>query len=121
MRVAGVKDFQELDAWKLASELCDLVYKMTEKGGAAADFKFKNQIRDSAASAPRNISEGFGRFNPKENANYVRWARASLEETRNSLVHGKQQGYFESAHFEWAWTLVRRALGATTRYWQYLV
>ena len=80
--MAGVSTFEELDAWKLASELCDVVYAMTENGEAARDRKFQEQIRDSAASAPRNISEGFGRFNPRENANYVRWAKASLQETR---------------------------------------
>ena len=118
--MAGVKAFEELDAWKLASELCDLVYAMTETGPASRDFKFRDQIRDSAASAPRNISEGFGRFKPRENANYVRWARGSLEETHNHLKHGHRRKYFEPAALQAAVKLVKRALGATTRYWQYL-
>jgi four helix bundle protein len=118
--MTGVSTFEELDAWKLASELCDLVYAMTENGRAARDQKFQGQIRDSAASAPRNISEGFGRFNPRENANYVRWAKASLQETRNHLRHGHRQRYFSAEDFEAALTLAKRALGATTRYWQYL-
>ena len=119
-RMTGVSTFEELDAWKLASELCDLIYAMTADGPAARDFKFRDQIRDSAASAPRNISEGFGRFKPRENANYVRWARGSLEETRNHLKHGQRQKYFQPSDLQAALILAKRALGATTRYWQYL-
>ena len=118
--MAGVSDFEDLDAWRLAAALRDRVYAMTRRGPAARDFKFRDQIRDSAASGPRNISEGFGRFNPKENANYVRWALGSLNETRNHLLHGEQEGYFSNDDFRAALSLVRRALGATTRYWQYL-
>jgi hypothetical protein len=36
-------------------------------------------------SAPRNIAEGFGRYDPREFARYLRIARASLMETRNHL------------------------------------
>lgn len=118
--MSGVNRFEDLDAWKLACELRDLVYKMTRTGGSAKDFKFRDQIRDSAASAPRNISEGFGRYYPNDNANYVRWAKASLDETQNHLLHGDKEQYFTRQDFDKAWKLSKRALGATTRYLQYL-
>ena len=116
----GVKSFEELNAWKLASALSDEVYRMTESGRVTEDFKFWSQIRDSAASAPRNIAEGWGRYYPNENAPYVRIAKGSLNETKNHLLHGKRVRYFTQEDFNKAFRLVKRALGATTRYLLYL-
>jgi four helix bundle protein len=118
--MAKVSRFDELDCWKLASELCDACYRMTETGGSARDSKFRGQIRDSSASAPRNISEGFGRFYPTENAPFVNIAKASLEETQNHLLHGQRRRYWRQEDFDSAWKLSKRALGATLRYLQYL-
>src|SRR5262249_18276353 len=44
------------------------------------DFKHRDQIRGSSASAPSNIAEGFGRFSPAEFALFLKYARASLME-----------------------------------------
>jgi four helix bundle protein len=37
-----------------------------DSGGVIRDFRFRDQLRDSAASAPSNIAEGFGRYEPAE-------------------------------------------------------
>jgi hypothetical protein len=58
--MAGVMRFEDLDAWKLAVELRDLVYRLTDSGKVLRDTDFRSQIRDSASSPPRNISEGVG-------------------------------------------------------------
>ena len=93
---------------------------MTETGRVRRDVKFRNQIRDSAASGPRNIAEGWGRYYPVQNAPYVRIAKGSLEETVNHLFHGKKRKYFAPEDFDKAFRLADRALGATTRYLLYL-
>jgi four helix bundle protein len=118
--MSGVRSFEDLDAWKLATELSDLVVRMTERGKVIRDVKFVEQIRDSAASAPSNISEGWSRFYPTENAQFVRWAKGSLGETNNHLLYGKRRKYFEQADLDAALSLCRRAIGASTRYLQYL-
>ena len=118
--MAGVDRFEDLNCWKLASALCDEVYRITESGPVRRDVRFRNQIRDSAASAPRNIAEGWGRYYPKQNAPYVRIANGSLEETVNHLFHGKRRKYFSRADFDKAYRLADRALRATTRYLLYL-
>lgn len=55
-----VDRFEDLDAWPVADESRLEVYALTATGPASTDFKFCSQIRDAAASATRNISEGFG-------------------------------------------------------------
>jgi len=117
----GVTRFTDLDAWKLAVDLRDPVYELTEAGPSGKDFKFLDQIRASANSAPSNIAEGWGRFYPNDNAQFLRVARASLMETQNHLLHGKTRNYFSAEAFERAWILSRRALGATTRLMQYQI
>lgn len=118
--MSGVESFEDLNVWKLATELSDLVVRMTDRGRVARDEKFVGQIRESAASAPSNISEGWSRFYPTENAQFVRWAKGSLGETNNHLLYGKRHKYFDQADLEAALRLCRRAIGATTRYLQYL-
>jgi len=82
----GIRDFRDLVAWQLSYELKCEVFAFTASGPASKDFKYRDQIRDASASAPRNIAEGFGRFRPREFARYLEYARASLMETQNHLT-----------------------------------
>ena len=66
-----VDKFQDLDDWQVADEVRHEVYALTATGPASNDFKFCSQIRDAAASATRNISEGFGRFYPGDFAHFM--------------------------------------------------
>jgi len=89
-----VRDFEDLLCWRLSRELAAEVFTETAHGPASRDFRFRDQIRDAAASAPRNIAEGFGRFSPGDFAMFLRYAVASLAETRNHLLDGQERGYF---------------------------
>lgn len=88
------KRYQDLICWQLADELEQLVFEFTSSGPASKDFKFRDQIRDSSSSATRNMAEGFGRFFPKEHAQFLRIAKASLMETHNSAGAGLKKSYF---------------------------
>ena len=114
------RSFTELDAWRLANELKLGVYELIKSGPASADFDFRDQVRDAAASAPRNIAEGFGRYLPKEFAQYLRVANGSLMETSNHLADGVHRGYFSREDAERLEVLARRASAATTRLIRYL-
>ena len=118
--MAAVKTIEELVAWQLSVQLRDLVYTMTGRGKAVTDRKFVEQIRDSSASVPRNLAEGFGRYYPRENARFVRIAKGSLSESRTHLLHGRTEKYWSEDQFDQAWTLSRRAMGATVGWLRYL-
>src|SRR5688572_9297074 len=94
--MAGVKHYKELIVWQLSYELEREVFAITATGEVAKDFKFRDQIRDSSASAPRNIAEGFGRYRPREFARFLEIARASLTETHSLLQSGHDRKYFLS-------------------------
>jgi four helix bundle protein len=91
----GVRDFRDLVAWQLSDALRSEVVAFTEGGPAARDFKYRDQIRDASASAPRNIAEGFGRYRPAEFARFLEFAVASLEETKDGLIDGCDRGYLD--------------------------
>ena len=92
--MAGVRRYEDLIVWHFSYELQREVFAITEMGPVARDFDFRNQIRDAAASAPRNIAEGFGRFHPADFARFVEIAKASLTETHHHLRDGHDRGYF---------------------------
>lgn len=116
----GVRSFTDLDCWKLANELKLGVYALIKRDDAARDFEFRDQIRNAAASAPRNIAEGFGRYHPREISQYLRVANGSLMETANHLQDGVDRGYFQPAEIAPLMTLAKRASSATTRLMRYL-
>ena len=110
----AVRDFKDLVAWQLAYELKCEVFAFTAIGPASKDFKYRDQVRDSSASAPRNIAEGFGRFRPREFVRYLEFARASLIETQNHLLDGRDRGYLDVALYSRLSGLARSAVRVTT-------
>jgi len=110
----GAHDFRDLVAWQLSYELKCEVFAFTKTGPAARDFDYCDQVRDSSASAPRNIAEGFGRFRPREFARFLEFARASLAETQNHLIDGRDRGYLDDARYSRLMSLTRSALKVTT-------
>ena len=81
----NAKTFRELRAWQTAYAFKIRVYELIDSGILSKDEKLENQLRDAARSAPSQISEGFGRFDPADFGRFVKIARASLLECKNHL------------------------------------
>ncbi len=73
----SVKDFTDLQAWRLARELRKNIYDLTRAFPADEKHILTAQIRRAALSVTANIAEGFGRFFYQENLQYCRQARDS--------------------------------------------
>jgi four helix bundle protein len=112
--------FEELDAWQLANELKLRVYQLADKPAVARDLKFRDQITNSAASAPRNIAEGFGRYEPLDFRQFLRVANGSLYETSNHLRDGVERRHFTTKEIADLQILAKRASAATTGLMRYL-
>jgi four helix bundle protein len=111
----AVRDFRDLACWQLAYALRSEVFEFTATPPASRDVKFCDQIRDSSASAPRNIAEGFGRFQPKAFAQFLVYARASIVETQNHLIDARDRGYIDEKLFSRLFNLAAAARRTTTR------
>ncbi len=118
--MAGIKTHEDLIAWQLSEELKDRVFAFTARSGVARHRDFCDDIRRSARSAPANLSEGFYRFRPRENATFVRYALGSLGESKNHLRHALKENYVTQQEFDEMWRFAKRAIGAATRLHKYL-
>ncbi len=112
--------FEELLSWQRMHELNIEIWKATDHGPASRDFDFRNQIRDAADSAERNVAEGFGRYNPSVFANFLDFSRGSACETRSLLKKGLACGYFKADDFERLDRLATRGLQAVASFQRYL-
>jgi four helix bundle protein len=112
--------YGELVAWQLANELKQQVYALVESAKTRDDRKFFDQIKDSAASAPRNLAEGFGCYRHPDFARYTRVAKASLVETQNHLDDGVDRRHWSPQQSKPLQDLADRAIGACARLLAYL-
>jgi four helix bundle protein len=110
--MAGWKDFREIAAWQLASQVKLRVYSILERPALKRSFSFRDQLADAARSAPSNIAEGFGRFGNKEFARFARIAKASEIEVLNHLVDARDQRLISDDQLMIEEHHVRRALNA---------
>ena len=79
------KHYWELTAWQAVHAFKVGIYDLVEREPLANDFKLREQLRESVASAQSHIAEGFGRFDPLDNARFVKMSRASMLECHNHL------------------------------------
>jgi four helix bundle protein len=110
--MAGARHFRELTCWQLSRELKIDLYGFADTPHVRKDLRYRDQLRDAAASVPRNIAEGFGRRTNKEFAHYLDIARGSLMECQNHLQDGKDRGYLDDGDFTRMNALAQRACGA---------
>jgi four helix bundle protein len=110
--MAGARHFTELDCWQLSNDLKLEIYRVSERPVVKRDLKYYEQIRDAAASGPRNIAEGFGRRTDADFARFLDIARASLTECQNHLRDGVDRGYIEQRECDSLTVLAKRACGA---------
>lgn len=118
--MASAKHYKELRCHQLAVEIRREVLKVTKKEIVQRDFKFVNQIRDSARGAPRNIAEGFSRFAPTAILPFVSYAKASTDETANHVVDGLESGYFTDAEAEKVLVMIDQLISALLKWINYL-
>jgi four helix bundle protein len=118
--MAAFKDFREIAAWRLSREVKILAYPIVKRAAAAHDFKFRDQLRDAARSAPRNIAEGFARYKHKEFAQFVRIANGSLGEVLDHFIDAVDSGYLPPEELPKHEYACKKALKATNGLIRYL-
>ena len=79
------KHYWELTCWQAVVAFKKGIYDLIEREPLSTDFKLREQLRESVASAQSHIAEGFGRFDPLDNARFVKMSRGSMLECHNHL------------------------------------
>ena len=104
--------------WQLASELRDRLVAAVMDSAAVHDLELKDQIFRAARSTAANIAEGFGHFEPRQFARYLRIARGSAMETKNYIHECKR--FFTPEESAELLELARRTLAALAALIRYL-
>ena len=77
-----MKEVTELDIYKLAEELSDLIWKAFDHWPKKAQTTIGFQIIRASDSIAANIAEGYGRFTGPDRKRFYLIARGSFEETK---------------------------------------
>jgi four helix bundle protein len=77
-----MKEVTELDVYRLAEELSDMVWGAFDRWPEKAQRTIGYQVIRAADSIAANIAEGYGRFSSPDRRKFYLYARGSLEETK---------------------------------------
>jgi four helix bundle protein len=114
------KRFEELEVWKRAKDLTNLVYKFSSDGSFSRDFGLRDQMRRAAVSIMSNIAEGFESQTQALFIKYLGHAKGSAGELRAQLYIAKDQGYISEENFSEMFSLAEVCSKQLARFIQYL-
>ena len=86
--MSTIKDFEDLEIWKMARELVNLIYSYFK---GCRDFTFKDQITRAGISVMNNISEGFCRNSDAEFRQFLNISEGSAGEVKSMYYIAEDQ------------------------------
>jgi four helix bundle protein len=98
--MATIKQFEDLEIWKLARTLCQDIFELANTTKLKSDYKLYHQINASSGSIMDNIAEGFERNGNREFIQFLSIAKASCGETRSQLYRILDRKYITSETFD---------------------
>lgn len=116
-----IERFEDIEAWQLARELTNKVYKLTKKPESARDFGLKGQIQKAAGSSMHNIAEGFDSETNTEFIRFLRYAKRSCTEVQSELYNALDQQYITKEEFQDTYDHAGRTRAAIRGFIKYLL
>lgn len=83
--MSKVERFEDLQCWKEARVLANMIYSLCSNGKFSKDFGFQDQIKRASISVMNNIAEGFSRYSRKEFIRYLNISQSSASEVKSML------------------------------------
>lgn len=85
-----IKNFEDLEIWKMSRELINLIYSDLRK---CHDFAFKDQITRAGISSMNNIAEGFCRNSDTEFKHFLNISKGSAGEVKSMYYITEDQNF----------------------------
>jgi len=92
-----IRNFRDLDVWKLGKKLVVDVYKITQNLPKEETYGLISQMRRAAISIPSNIAEGFNRFHNREYRQFLYIAIGSCAELETQIEIAFELNYLDEA------------------------
>lgn len=96
----GIRDFTDLDAWKIARKLRSEIYGVCKTLPKDESYALGSQMKRAAISVTAKIAEGYGRYSFQENIQFCWQSRASAYELRDHCTTALDAGYISGKAFE---------------------
>jgi|SRR5664280_1898826 len=88
-----IKNFRDLDVWRLAMEIVVDIYECTKTFPKEEIYGLVSQMRRAAVSIASNIAEGFNRYHNKEYRQFLYIALGSCAELETQIEVSVTLGY----------------------------
>jgi len=95
-----IEKFEDIQAWKEARILTNMVFDITEEKNLSKRYRFTSQIESASVSIMNNIAEGFSRRSNKEFAQFLFISKGSAAEVQSMLYMALDRKYIEKNHFD---------------------
>lgn len=114
-----IKRFEDIEAWKSARKLVNVVYDLTGATAFDADRDLKHQLRRAAVSSMANIAEGFDAGSDAEFQRFLRMAQRTTTEVQSHLYVALDRRYIDRDRFDAVYAQAsetRRLIGGFIKY-----
>jgi four helix bundle protein len=118
--MATIKRFEEIDAWKVARELCLKIGTIIDEGSLKKSYRLIAQIESSSGSIMDNIAEGFERGTRAEFIQFLGYSKGSCGEFRSQLYRASDRKYLNQKQFDELYLLVVRISAMLQKLIEYL-
>ena len=95
----GFKSFEEIEAWKEARILSNMVRVFTQRAIERKDWTWANQTGSAVLSVMSNIAEGNDAQTDAEFITFLGYAKRSSAEVRSHLYAGLDRSYLSKEEF----------------------
>ena len=89
--------FQDLEIWKEAIEIGNLLFDVADRLEEKKLFRFAEQLRGAGMSMSNNIAEGPGSHSKAEFRNFLNIAKRSTFENANIVIVLSKRGFVNDA------------------------
>lgn len=98
--MATINNFEDLDIWQRAREICKDIYTIIKYEEFSKDYGLVRQINSSSGSIMDNIAEGFEREGNKEFGQFLSFSKGSCGECRSQLIRAFDRNYISETEFK---------------------
>src|SRR6187200_3401610 len=118
--MATIRRFEEIDAWKVAREMCLKIGTIIDEGSFKKSYRLIAQVESSSGSIMDNIAEGFERGTRAEFIQFLGYSKGSCGEFRSQLYRASDRKYLKQEQFDELYSLAVRISAMLQKLIEYL-
>jgi four helix bundle protein len=115
-----IENFEDLHCWQACRKVIRITKKTIKNLPKDEKYDLVSNMKRAARSTTRNIAEGYGRHHHKENIQFCRISRGSLNELLDDFITCKDDGYISEEDLLLARRNITRAIKVLNGYISYL-